>query len=72
MVGAPLSLRERYLLEERVDWGITPNRSNTRAASTPPDITTLMASSTLISVTVTSDAGAMTKNPEDGIGVVGM
>lgn len=35
----------------------------------PPEITTLMASSTLISVRVTSDAGTITKNPDDGMGV---
>ena len=45
---------------------------NTSSKRIPPEITTLIASSTVKSVRVTSDAETMIRNPEDGIGVVGM
>ena len=50
----------------------TPARSKIRSERMPPDITTLIASSTDMSVIVTSLAGTITRKPEEGIGVVGM
>jgi len=62
---------ERHWFERVLPGTRKPALWNTVSNRIPPEITALMASSTLMSVRVTSDAGAMTKNPDDGIGVVG-
>ena len=63
---------ELHWFELGLSSSTTPIRSKTRDDKTPPEITILMASSTLMSVSVTSAAGAITRKPDEGIGVVGM